>query len=74
MKIKNVRFEQKDLDRLGRLAASQQKDVSTLIREVVTDYLDAEEWQMQQVKDTLSAVESGEMGTIDLDQFLKEER
>ncbi|WP_257281602.1 MULTISPECIES: CopG family ribbon-helix-helix protein [unclassified Endozoicomonas] len=74
MKIKNVRFDQNDLERLDKLAAIHQKDVSTLIREVVTDYMDAEEWQLQQVEETVSAVESGDMETISLEQFLKEER
>ncbi|WP_257254903.1 MULTISPECIES: CopG family ribbon-helix-helix protein [unclassified Endozoicomonas] len=74
MKIKNVRFDQNDLERLDKLAAIHQKDVSTLIREVVTDYMDAEEWQLQQVEETISAVESGDMETISLEQFLKEER
>lgn len=74
MKIKNVRFDQNDLERLDKLAAIHQKDVSTLIREVVTDYMDAEEWQLQQVEETISAVESGDMETISLGQFLKEER
>ncbi|WP_062267110.1 CopG family ribbon-helix-helix protein [Endozoicomonas arenosclerae] len=74
MKIKNVRFDQNDLDRLDKLAAIHQKDVSTLIREVVTDYIDAEEWQLQQVEETVDAVESGAMETISLEQFLREER
>ncbi len=74
MKIKNVRFDQNDLDRLDRLAAIHQKDVSTLIRDVVTDYMEAEEWQLQQVEETVNAVESGAMATVTLEQFLEEER
>ena len=74
MKIKNVRFGQNDLNRLNKLAAIHQKDVSTLIRDVVTDYMDVEEWQLQQVEDTVRAVESGEMETISLERFLAEER
>ena len=74
MKIKNVRFDQNDLDRLDRLAAIHQKDVSTLIRDVVTDYMEAEEWQLQQVEETVNAVESGAMATVTLERFLEEER
>lgn len=74
MKIKNVRFEQDDLDRLERVAKFHNKDVSALIREVANDFAEIEEWQLQQVEETVRAVESGEMETVSLEQFLKEEK
>ena len=74
MKIKNVRFEQDDLDRLERVAKFHNKDVSTLIREVANDFAEVEEWQLQQVEETVKAIESGEMGTITLEQFFREEK
>ncbi|WP_153301582.1 CopG family ribbon-helix-helix protein [Endozoicomonas arenosclerae] len=64
MIMKPVRFEEKSLDRLDKLAAIEDRDASYLIRAAVDAMLDAHEWQVQDSLDTLQKIDSGEMELV----------
>lgn len=74
--LKPVRFEQKTLDKLNKLATLEDRDTSYLIRKAVEDMLEAHEWQLTEAMKALEAVNNGSMKTHshdDITQWLKDE-
>ncbi|WP_257276502.1 MULTISPECIES: CopG family ribbon-helix-helix protein [unclassified Endozoicomonas] len=72
MAVKSVKFEQETLDKLNELARIRDRDVSYLIREAVNDLIDKTAWQIEEVEKTLEGIDSGEVSTRPLGDFLTE--
>ncbi|WP_252179544.1 hypothetical protein [Endozoicomonas sp. 4G] len=72
MAVQSVKFEQETLDKLSELARIRDQDISYLILEAVIDFIEKSEWQIEEVKKTLQGIDSGEVSTRPLGEFLAE--
>ncbi|MCF8024167.1 MAG: CopG family ribbon-helix-helix protein [Desulfobacteraceae bacterium] len=63
MKATTVRIDDNILDRVDGLAADLSRSRSWVINQAIKQFLDYEEWFVQEVKDGLKEVENGEIAT-----------
>lgn len=63
MKATTVRIDDNVLDRVDGLATDLSRSRSWVINQAIKQFLDYEEWFVQEVKDGLKEVENGEIAT-----------
>ena len=63
MKPTTVRIDENMLGRLDSIAKKQDRTRSYLINQALKQYIEYEEWFVQEVKDGLKEVEQGEIAT-----------
>ncbi|MFW6315044.1 MAG: CopG family ribbon-helix-helix protein, partial [Desulfohalobiaceae bacterium] len=63
MKATTVRIDDNVLDRVDGLAAELSRSRSWVINQAIKQFLNYEEWFLQEVKDSLKEVENGDIAT-----------
>jgi len=63
MKPTTVRIDENMLGRLDNLAKNQDRPRSYLINQALKQFIEYEEWFVQEVKDGLKEIERGEIAT-----------
>jgi len=58
-----IRLEEETRDRLDRLANSTQRSKSFLAAEAIREYVETNEWQIQQIQDAVVEADEGRFAT-----------